>query len=100
VSKNPLENDPARERRINARARHLWEQDGKPAGKEAEYHERARELVGMEDNPSAGLEPNPAAPGAPPPPVEEAELQDNLGEFPSVLTDQGERLQTPRGRKH
>ena len=37
---------------------------------------------------------------APPKPViEEAEIQQNLGEFPGGLTDQGERPQTPLPRK-
>ncbi len=33
------------------------------------------------------------------PQVEEADLQENLGEFPSHLTDQGERPQTPAKRR-
>lgn len=88
--------------RLKARARHLWELDGKPRGREDEYLERARELIAIEDSPGAGLLPNPAAGGRQPPateePVEEAFLEDNLGEFPSRLTDQGDRPQTPHRR--
>jgi hypothetical protein len=91
---NPLD-DPARQARIRARALHLWQQGGRPPGAEAEYLERARELIAIEENPEAGLLPNPAAPDAPPLRVEEAELQQNLGEFPSRFTDQGDRPQTP-----
>lgn len=96
MAENPLEPDPAREARIRARALHLWQQDGSPPGAEPDYIERARELTAIEEHPQAGLLPNPAAPGAPPPPVEEAALQENLGEFPTRFTDQGDRLPTPR----
>jgi hypothetical protein len=37
----------------------------------------------------------------PPEPVEEAELMENLGEFPSRLTDQGDRSPVPAAKhKH
>jgi hypothetical protein len=32
-------------------------------------------------------------------PVEEAELMENLGEFPSRLSDQGDHIQTPMTRR-
>ncbi len=99
MSDNPLENDPAREERIRHRAYHLWEADGKPHGRDAEYWERASELVGLEDSAGAGQLPNPATlPGADPyrtEPVEEAFIQDNLGEFPDRLADQGDIRPTP-----
>jgi hypothetical protein len=55
----------------------------------------------MEDNPEAGQLPNPmntedtipAGHG-----VEEAEIQENYGEVPGRLTDQGDRPQTPSKR--
>lgn len=95
------------ERRIRARARRLWRADGAPKGQEAEYLERARELQAIEDHPTAGLLPNPMTqhPGGVPPaePIEEAELMENLGEFPGRLTDQGDRPPVPmvkrKGRK-
>jgi hypothetical protein len=97
MSDNPLEDTPEREARIRQRAYHLWEADGRPHGRQEEFWERARELIGMEDSAGAGLLPNPMTqdelmPGVT---VDEAALQDNLGEFPSLMTDQGDRLQTP-----
>jgi hypothetical protein len=102
MSSNPLDShDRERERRIRMRARRLWEADGRPNGHDAEYWERARELIGMEENPQAGQLPNPmrAARGRLITPIEEAELQENLGEFPGFQADQGERQQTPSARR-
>lgn len=99
MADNPLEDDPAREACVRARALRMWRDDGRPPGAEAAYLERARELIAIEAHPGAGLLPNPAAPGAPPPPVEEAALQENLGEFPSRFTDQGDRAQVPAARR-
>lgn len=88
-----------RERRIRERAMRLWRAEGSPKGRETEYLERARELQAIEDNPTAGQLPNPMElhHGTIPPaePVEEAEIMENLGEFPNQLTDQGDRLPTP-----
>jgi hypothetical protein len=95
--KNPLENDPEREARIRARAYRLWEEEGRPHGRDVEFWERARELDAIESSVGAGQLPNPMVE----PPariVEEAELQSNLGEFPG-LTDQGERAATPRPKR-
>lgn len=85
---------------IRARAKKLWESAGSPAGREDDYLERARELAAMEASPGAGLEPNPLADGVISPaergqPVEEAKLQENLGEFPGLQTDQGDEHATP-----
>ncbi|HEY0185221.1 MAG TPA: DUF2934 domain-containing protein [Rhodopila sp.] len=95
------END--HERRIRVRAERLWREDGAPDGGLADYLERARELQAIEDNPTAGRLPNPMTQhhGEIPPvePVEEAEIMENLGEFPSRLTDQGDRLSTPMTRQ-
>ncbi|HEY0292416.1 MAG TPA: DUF2934 domain-containing protein [Hansschlegelia sp.] len=90
--------------KIRERARKLWEDAGSPAGREDDYLERARELAGMESDPGAGLEPNPLADGVVTPaergqPVEEAFLQDNLGEFPGLQTDQGDQESTPHSHK-
>ncbi|MDA8252793.1 MAG: hypothetical protein M0Z28_26990, partial [Rhodospirillales bacterium] len=53
--------------------------------------------------PQSGLLPNPMTRHhgeiLPAEPVEEAEIMENLGEFPSRLTDQGDRLPTPTARK-
>ena len=87
-----------RDEHIRSRATRMWQADGSPAGRLDEYTERARELQAIEDNPGAGLLPNPMAAHhgeiAPEEPVEEAELMENLGEFPG-RTDQGDRRQTP-----
>jgi hypothetical protein len=84
------------------RAQRMWREDGSPKGRLEEYVERARELQAMIDNPTAGQLPNPMVThhGVVPPaePIEEAEIQANLGEFPA-LTDQGDRLETPMTRK-
>jgi hypothetical protein len=97
------DNDPDHDERIRIRAHRLWLADGAPAGREDEYLERARELQGIEDNPSAGLLPNPmvASHGEIPPaqPIEEAALEENLGELPGRLTDEGDRRQTPMTRQ-
>ncbi len=98
MSDNPLEEDSAREELIRERAYALWEADGKPHGNDLEYWERARELVGMMQSKGAGQIPVPSADdpsvimGQP---VEEASIQDNLGEFPDRLSDQGGHPQTP-----
>lgn len=93
----------ASEKHIRARARRLWREDGAPKGREAEYLERARALQAIEDNPGAGLLPNPAAVhhGVVPPeePVENAAIMENLGEFPGQLTDQGDRRPVPMTRQ-
>ncbi len=91
------------ERRIRTRARRMWQEAGSPGGREDEYLERARELQAFVDHPGAGLLPNPMAahpePGVTEEPVEEAELLENLGEFPGRLTDQGDRPPAPMTRK-
>jgi hypothetical protein len=86
------------DRRIRARARRMWREAGSPKGGEDEYLERARELQAFVDHPQAGLLPNPMVahpyPGVTEEPVEEAELLENLGEFPG-RTDQGDRMPAP-----
>ncbi|MDR3535646.1 MAG: DUF2934 domain-containing protein [Acetobacteraceae bacterium] len=101
MPKNPLEIDPAREQRVRERAYHLWEADGKPHGRDVEYWERARELIGIEESPGAGQLPNPQAhPDAPRQTgIEEADIQQNLGEFPARFTDQGDVQPTPTPKK-
>ena len=98
MSNNPLEDDPARDERIRERAYLLWEAEGSVHGREQEYWERARELVGMQESAGAGqLEvPSPDDPSVMAgQAVEEASIQENLGELPDRLSDQGEHQQTP-----
>ena len=102
MSDNPLEDDSAREQLIRERAYALWEADGKPHGNDLEYWERARELVGMAQSAGAGqvAVPSPDSPAViVGQAVEEAAIQENLGEFPGRQTDQGERMTTPRAKK-
>jgi len=88
---------------IRARAKRMWREAGSPKGREDEYLERARELQAFVEHPAAGLLPNPMVahpePGPTEEPVEEAELQDNLGEFPGRNTDQGDRVLAPMTKK-
>ncbi len=91
------------EKAILERAEKMWRDDGRPAGRLSEYLERARELQAIIDNPTAGQLPNPMAVHhgeiVPEQPIEEAELQENLGEFPGLLTDQGDHLQAPMTKR-
>jgi hypothetical protein len=96
---NPLENDAEREAKVRERAYRLWEQEDRPHGRDLEFWERARELIGMEESAGAGQIPNPATSDKPAVQVEEAEIQTNLGEFPSQMTDQGDRPQAPKARR-
>ncbi len=87
---NPLSPSPEHEQRVRDRAYHLWEADGRPDGNAGEYWERARELEAIAGSIGAGL-----LPINQPEVVDEADLQENLGEFPDRSADQGERRQTP-----
>ena len=92
----------AHERCIRSRAIRLWREDGSPAGRLDEFLERARELQAFEDHPNAALLPNPMTlhhgQVEPEQPVEEAELMENLGEFPG-RSDQGDRSLVPMTRR-
>jgi hypothetical protein len=65
--RNPSATDPSREHRVRERAYHLWEADGKPHGRDVEYWERARELVGTEESTSNEESPDAATPSDRPP---------------------------------
>jgi hypothetical protein len=71
---------------IRARAWRMWREAGSPKGREPEYLERARELQVFVDHPDTGLLPKPMPqhphPDANEEPIEEAELLENLSEFP------------------
>lgn len=92
------------EKAIRQHAEKMWHDEGSPAGRLDEYLERARELQAIIDNPTAGQLPNPMTAHhgkvEPEQPVEEAELMENLGEFPSLVgEDQGDDVQTPMTRR-
>jgi hypothetical protein len=101
MAENPLDPSPEHEARVRERAYYLWLADGRPEGRDADYWERARELEAMAEG--GGTLPNPAASGEPPPPfegvVDEAQLMENLGEFPGMLTDQGDRQPAPAPKR-
>ena len=103
MSDNPLEMTPERQARIKALAEELWRADGSPGGRMDEYTERADELVRMELAGPAGLAPNPMTSGEriPGVVVEEASIQENLGEFPAAANfgDQGRWRETPMTRQ-
>ena len=90
---NPLVQSDVRDQRIRERAYSLWEADGRPEGRDLDYWERSRELDAISSHPTAGQLPiEPAGR------VDEAAIQQNLGEFPDRSADQGERLATPMTR--
>ena len=101
MSDNPIETTPEREARIRHRAYLLWEEDGRPDGREQEFWARAEELIGMEESAGAGLLSNPMTRNEPIPGVivEEASIQENYGEIPARLTDQGEWREVPMSRE-
>lgn len=72
--------------RIGARAHQLWIDAGQPEGQETDYWEEARILIAVESD-RTSLKPINQATSEP------IHLQDNLGELPGALTDQGDRAQ-------
>jgi hypothetical protein len=77
--------------RIRAHAHRIWEEEGRPHGRDAEHWRMARELVAIEENQKLATKPvNAERIGPEGEPIEEAKLEENLGEFPT-LTDQGEQ---------
>jgi len=91
------------EQRIRERAYRIWEEEGRPNGRAQEHWDRARFLVGIEDNPDAAKLPNPIIEDRekgfntppPPTPVEPIEALENQGEFPDRFADQGEKSAGP-----
>ena len=103
MSDNPLDLTPERQATIKSRAEQLWRDAGSPEGRMDEFTERADELLRMEQAGATGQLPNPMTEDEPIPGVivEEAAIQDNLGEFPggSSVADQGEWRETPMTRE-
>ena len=90
---SPLAPSEAHLQRIRERAYHLWEADGRPEGQDVEYWERARELDAMSSYPGAGLL-SPDQPRF----TDEAALEENLGEFPDRVADEGDHRVAPMTR--
>ena len=99
MSDNPLDPSPKHKARVAELAKELWRADGSPDGRMGEYRERADTLARMEGAGPTGLEPNPVNVNDPLPGViiEEASIQENLGEFPAAanMGDQGRWRETP-----
>ncbi len=95
---SPFTPSPEHLQRIRERAYHLWESEGRPEGQADEYWERARELDALEFNSPTLITPGVerALDGAV---VDEASLQENLGEFPGRFTDQGDTMATPETKE-
>ncbi|AOX19895.1 hypothetical protein [Kozakia baliensis] len=94
---NPLENSPQREARILVKAKELWAADGKPACGPEGYKEEAADLVGMESNPDAGQKPveSPVPISADGQPIEEAWLEENLGDPGGDMDKLGNKREVP-----
>ena len=100
MSDNPLESTPERDAALEARAKHLWEAAGSKPGPMDEYRERADELIRMEASGIPGQLPIDDGSPIPGVIVEEASIQENLGEFPGArAADQGEWRETPMTRQ-
>lgn len=97
------------ERRLQDRAKRLWEEAGRPANGMDAYMDRARELIAIEQHQKDTLVPtgaqgkeavedDPIASddvlGPEGEPIEPLQSVENEGEFPT-LTDQGEGEQVP-----
>ncbi|MFU8866010.1 MAG: hypothetical protein ACNA7O_19035 [Rhodobacterales bacterium] len=76
--------------RIEARAYKMWTDAGEPEGGPEQFEEDARELVALAEVGPPTLDPKEAAR----PVVEEASIQANLGEFPT-MRDQGDEKTFP-----
>jgi hypothetical protein len=100
-TRNPLSVDPAHEHRVRERAYHLWEADGRPHGRDVEYWERARDLIGGEKSAGNGLLPNHSAKSGSPrkAPVEKASIKANLGGSPNGLADQSAVKASPAPKR-
>lgn len=98
---NPLTTHPDREQRVRERAYQLWETDGKPHGRDIEYWERARELVGTEESIGNGHLPKQrTAPGSlRQNGIEHARVQANAGQIPPQPADPGELKTTPAPKR-
>jgi Protein of unknown function (DUF2934) len=89
VSDKTLEKSPEREAQVRERAYRLWEEQGRPHGRDVEFWERAREIVAAE---SKIVSPDPAA-------EVEAAVTSAAGETPAPKTQQEVRPQAPRARR-
>jgi hypothetical protein len=80
--------DEELEQRIREKAFHLWIEEGQPDGRAEDNWSLAKELIAIEDGQMATTRPVSREKAGEP--VEEADILENLGEFPT-MTDQGEQ---------
>lgn len=101
MSDKKFDREQQLEWRIRDRAYRLWEEEGRPEGREMEHWQMARELIAQQDSQGMATKPNPAAEGKDrttrDEPVEPLLSVENLGDMPS-LTDQGEESAYPQER--
>lgn len=83
------------EQRIRVRAHKIWEEEGRPEGRDEVHWHMARELIALEDNFEHTLKPAPplGAEGRAGEPIEE-EAANVTGELPT-MTDQDEQQYPP-----
>ncbi|NHN87290.1 hypothetical protein [Acetobacter conturbans] len=98
---NPLEDSPKRTASILAKAKEMWIADGKPTCGPEGYMEAATDLIGMEINPDAGEIPveSPVPLGPNGEPVEDAKIQENLGNLGGSMDEQDDRQEVPFGTR-
>ncbi|TXH37716.1 MAG: DUF2934 domain-containing protein [Rhodospirillaceae bacterium] len=88
------------EERIRRHAYQLWEEAGKPNGRDREFWERAKELAAIEENQSLATKSRPATgESATSTPVEPPEAIENQGDFPGMADQGEEQPHAPRRRK-
>lgn len=94
MSDRHASDEAARTERIRRRAHEIWEQEGRPSGREAAHWDMASEQIAIEDNQLLTTKPvtEPAEPAEP------LEAVENQGEFPT-LTDQGEEETAPSRKR-
>lgn len=82
--------EAARQERIRRRAYEIWQEEGRPAGRDDAHWDMATEQIAIEDNQRLTTKPV----TEPVEPAEPLEAVENQGEFPT-LTDQGEEETAP-----
>ncbi|MFW7270138.1 hypothetical protein ACMAUO_19660 [Gluconacetobacter sp. Hr-1-5] len=94
---NPLESSPERDARILAKAKEMWIADGKPGAGPDAYKEAASDLIGMELNADAGQIPveSPVPLDANGQPIEDARLEENLGNPGGYMNELDNKRETP-----
>lgn len=90
--------DSDRDARIRQKAHQIWEQEGRPEGRDQAHWDMASELVAQQENIGATLQPNPSEGGddvaTRQGPIEPELAHQNLGDVPGIR-DQGEERQFP-----